>query len=248
MPSLISSLSSLGLKKTSTLTIFIITPLWTFPYAPRPSSSINVTRWGGVSWWRRWTISHFADLRNICWICCKSDLNSLVSSRARLKKIYNSLGSLWQIEFHRHCQSYLILLSHNKMLLKNPHLPLVEFAFFFLHLAIRIVKDTSRIKITTQLLTIPAMATLESSVPLPLPSFVIGVWPNRANWYFILILLQRKITYLVIIGGRIKVKKRNKTISLHCFWQSLRHVLKIGEGKTWNVQNCVGSSSRLGKE
>lgn len=67
------------------------------------------------------------------------------------------------------------------MLLKNPHLPLVEFAFFFLHLAIRIVKDTSRIKITTQLLTIPAMATLESSVPLPLPSFVIGVWPNRAN-------------------------------------------------------------------
>ena len=66
------------------------------------------------------------------------------------------------------------------MLFKNPHLPLVEFAFFFLHLAIRIVKDTSRI-ITTQLLTIPAMTTLESLVPLPLPSFVIGVWPNRAN-------------------------------------------------------------------
>lgn len=66
------------------------------------------------------------------------------------------------------------------MLLKNPHLPLVEFVFFFLHLAIRIVMDTSRI-ITTQLLTIPAMTTLESLVPLPLPSFVIGVWPNRAN-------------------------------------------------------------------
>lgn len=85
-----------------------------------------------------------------------------------------------EIEFHRHCQSYLILLSHNKILLKNPHLPLVEFAFFFLHLAIRIVKDTSRI-ITTQLLTIPAMTTLESSVPLPLPSFVIGVLPNETN-------------------------------------------------------------------
>ena len=66
------------------------------------------------------------------------------------------------------------------MLLKNPHLPLIEFAFFSLHLAIRIVKDTSRI-ITTQLLTIPAMTALESSVSLPLPSFVIGVLPNEAN-------------------------------------------------------------------
>lgn len=59
IPSLTSTLSSLGLKNTSAFGNSFRTPLWTLPKAPRPSSSIKVTRAGGISFDRRWTMSDF---------------------------------------------------------------------------------------------------------------------------------------------------------------------------------------------
>ena len=47
--SLISTLWSLGLSNISTVGNSFKAPLWTLPKAPRPSSSINVIRSGGIS-------------------------------------------------------------------------------------------------------------------------------------------------------------------------------------------------------
>ena len=65
LPSLKSTLSSFGLKNTSTFGISFRIPLCTFPNAPLPSSSIIVTRSGEISFNSRGTMSDF-DLQNCC--------------------------------------------------------------------------------------------------------------------------------------------------------------------------------------